>query len=355
VPLTVASSEPVIERHTEIGPLADEWDSLADRAGAPPFMRPGWFEAWLEAFTTHRFDLIAARQDGYLTGVLPLLRSRGGVLRAPANSHTPLGGALVDGSEAAAALARTVLDERAARIDFRYADPADPFLAHLRASGRRLIERTVSEQPWVDTSSGDFDAYLAGLARKHRKEAGRLRRKLEAAGELSFELADGLDGRLEELLVEGFAIEGSGWKTENGTAINSLKDAQTFYRRLSRWAAERGYLRLAFLRLDGRALAFDLCLEAGGSFYALKGGFDVEFRSLGPGVVLTYESIRRAFESEALHAYEFLGTSDEYKLQWTSATRPRVRFQVFSRSPLGLLQYAGWQHGRPLAKRLKRS
>ena len=353
--MTTASAEPVVERHSEIAPLAAEWDSLADRVGAQPFLRPGWTEAWLRAFTSDRAEVITVRQDGFLTGVLPIVHRGGGVITAPANSHTPLAGALCDGHAAAAVLAGEVLAARPARADFRYADPADPFVAHLRASGRRTIERTVSQQPWVDTSSGDFDAYLAGLSRKHRKEAGRLRRKLEAAGELTFEFADGSDDRLERLLEEGFAIEGSGWKTENGTAINSLEDAHTFYTELARWAAERGYLRLAFLRLDGLPLAFDYCLETGGAFYALKGGFDVEFRNLGPGVVLTHESLRRAFESESIHAYEFLGTADEYKLQWTSATRERVRFQIFSRSPVGLLQYAGWQHGRSLAKRLKRS
>ncbi|HKP88939.1 MAG TPA: GNAT family N-acetyltransferase, partial [Thermoleophilaceae bacterium] len=41
-------------------------------------------------------------------------------------------------------------------------------------------------------------------------------------------------------------------------------------------AAEQGWLRLAFLRLDGRAIAFDMCLEHGGAFYVLKGGFDPE-------------------------------------------------------------------------------
>lgn len=344
----------VVERHDDLSAVAADWDALADRLGAQPFLRPGWTEAWLAAFTTARATILTVRQDGLLTGVLPILHRGGGVITAPANSHTPIGGALAEGAEAAAALARALLDERPARADFRYADPADPVLAELRATGRRMIERTIAQQPWVDTSSGDFDAYLAGLARKHRKEAGRLRRKLESAGELTFDFADGTE-RLDELLEEGFAIEGSGWKTENGTAINSLEDARNFYPALARWAADRGFLRLAFLRLDGRPLAFDYCLDTGGSFYALKGGFDVEFRNLGPGVVLTHESLRRAFESESLRTYEFLGTSDEYKLQWTSATRERIRFQLFSKSPVGLLQYAAWQHGRSLAKRLKRS
>jgi len=32
-----------------IEPIAPEWDDLATRAGAPLFLRPGWFQAWWNA------------------------------------------------------------------------------------------------------------------------------------------------------------------------------------------------------------------------------------------------------------------------------------------------------------------
>jgi CelD/BcsL family acetyltransferase involved in cellulose biosynthesis len=278
-----------------------------------------------------------------------LHRTAGRVLAGTGNSHTPLGGSLVDGRPAAGALVDALLKIGHARADFVYADPADPALTELRKR-RPAIARVMSEPPYVDVS-GDFDAYLAGLSRKHRKEAGRLRRKLEAEGELSFEFADGSE-RLDELLEEGFAIEGSGWKTEAGTAINSDPAARRFYTAVARWAAQHGWLRLAFLRIAGRAVAFDYCLDSGGSFYALKGGYDTDYRRLGPGTVLTYESIQRAFADPGLRTYEFLGMADDYKLAWTDAKHERMRVQAFSRSPLGLGQLAAWRYGRPLAKRV---
>jgi CelD/BcsL family acetyltransferase involved in cellulose biosynthesis len=342
-------STPTVERHDAVAPIAAEWDALAARVGAAPFLRPGWIEAWSSAFGAPRLTILAARRGGELAGVLPLERRRGRVLAGTANAHSPLGGALADGPEAARALAGAVLAIPHARADFVYADPSDPVLEELRMR-RPSIARVQSEQPYVDTS-GDRDAYTAALSRKHRKELGRLRRKLEAAGELGFEFADGSE-RLDELLEEGFAIEGSGWKSESGTAINSSYAERRFYTEIARWAARSGWLRLAFLRLDGRAIAFDYCLDSGGSFYALKGGYDTEFRRLGPGVVLTHESIARAFADPGLRSYEFLGTADEYKLAWTDATHPRMRVQAFSRSPLGLAQLVAWRHGRPLAKRV---
>jgi CelD/BcsL family acetyltransferase involved in cellulose biosynthesis len=139
---------------------------------------------------------------------------------------------------------------------------------------------------------------------------------------------------------------------QGGTAILSAPAVERFYREVARWAAERGWLRLAFLRLDGRAIAFDMCLEHGGRFYVLKGGFDVDERKAGPGTLLTHHGIERAF-ALGLASYELLGQADEYKRSWTPLTRERVRFQSFPRGPAGAAEYVAWRYGRPLAKRAR--
>jgi hypothetical protein len=74
-------------------------------------------------------------------------------------------------------------------------------------------------------------------------------------------------------VMANHAIEASGWKGERGAAIISRPETRSFYTEVSRWAARNGWLRLAFLRLDGRALAFQCGLEDGGTHYFLKGGF----------------------------------------------------------------------------------
>jgi CelD/BcsL family acetyltransferase involved in cellulose biosynthesis len=104
-------------------------------------------------------------------------------------------------------------------------------------------------------------------------------------------------------------------------------------------------LQLAFLRLDGRPIAFDLCLRSGSVTYVLKGGFDPALRRFAPGLVLTYESLRRALET-GQSSYELLGDEETYKTMWTQTVRERVRFQAFSRSPRGRASHLAWTHGR---------
>ena len=353
-PAGVGDAAPSVDRYEALAPIAAEWDELADRLSAPPFLRPGWFEAWLRAYGDGRRVVLAARREGRLVGVLPLVLGRGAAA-APANWHTPVYAPLADGDDALRALASAALRERPSRLDLQLIDASDPCMPVLRAAvaERRLPseERVVARMPFVD-ATGDFGAYAATLAKKHRKEVARQRRRLAEEGTVEFQVADGRE-RLEELLDEGFGVEGSGWKTENRSAIVSKPHVEFFYREVGRWAARRGWLRLAFLRLDGRPLAFDMCIEYGGATYVLKGGFDPEYRRFGPGSLLTWDSLERAFADPAIASYELLGTDDPYKLNWTETVRERVRLQAFRRSPLGLAQLAAWRHGRPLVRRVR--
>ena len=54
-------------------------------------------------------------------------------------------------------------------------------------------------------------------------------------------LREGYD--LDELLDEGFRVEGSGWKQRQGTAVADNPHIGRFYRKFAAWAAERGWLR----------------------------------------------------------------------------------------------------------------
>ena len=41
--------------------IFDEWDALADRVAATPFMRPGWIAAWWRAFGSGKLEVLTAR------------------------------------------------------------------------------------------------------------------------------------------------------------------------------------------------------------------------------------------------------------------------------------------------------
>jgi CelD/BcsL family acetyltransferase involved in cellulose biosynthesis len=86
----------------------DEWDTLADRMHATPFMRYDWIAAWWKNFGRGEMRVLTARSGRRLTGLLPMLE-QGGTLRSPVNAHMPIFGFLAEDESTAAELATTVL------------------------------------------------------------------------------------------------------------------------------------------------------------------------------------------------------------------------------------------------------
>ena len=110
------------------------------------------------------------------------------------------------------------------------------------------------------------------------------------AGEVTLDVRDGTSD-LGALLEEGFRLEARPWKLAAGSAIRSAPTNVRFYTEGARWAAETGLLRLMFLRVDGRALAFGYCLRQDDTLWFLKLGMDDASAKLGPGMVLTHHLV----------------------------------------------------------------
>jgi CelD/BcsL family acetyltransferase involved in cellulose biosynthesis len=342
-----------VEVTRDVAGLAGEWDGLAERVRANPFVRSGWTAAWWQAFGRGSLEIVALRRDGQLAGVLPLRRIAG-VIASPTNWHTPVFGPLVEDRAAAASLFDWLLARGPRHVALSFLDTEDLALAALAdaaaAHDYRMAVRQRLRSPYLalGTGEGDADRKLTG---KRRREIRRRRRLLEDQGELAFEVSAGADGR-DELLEEGFRIEALGWKGARGTAIASRAQTRGFYDDVARWAAERGWLRLCFLRLNRRPLAFDLALEHEGHHYLLKTGYDPAYRAASPGVLLRHEAIARAARL-GLQTYEFLGQAEATKLEWTDTCRERVLVQTFRRSPAGALDRVISTHGRRIAGQVR--
>lgn len=331
--------------------LEDEWERLADSVDAAPWLRPGWVTAWWRAFGRGALEVQVVRRDGALAAVIPLER-HGARLSATANWHTPSVPVLAaDAAAAGEALATTLLDRaRHVSLAFVRTDDGvlDAWLSAAAATRRSHLVRTLERSPYIALRPG-LESWQDALGSKLRGELRRRRRRLEEQGEVAVDVRDGSQD-LDALLEEGFRIEAAAWKGERGTAIASDAATRDFYVSVARWAAARGWLRLAFLRLDGRPLAFDLCLERGGVHALLKTGFEPEARRLAPGLLLRDAMIRRAFDL-GLVTYEFLGADEPWKLAWTSTVRELKLLQAFAPTPAGRVERAAWAYGRPLAKR----
>jgi CelD/BcsL family acetyltransferase involved in cellulose biosynthesis len=168
---------------------------------------------------------------------------------------------------------------------------------------------------------------------------------------VELDVRDGATG-LDDDLRLAFELEGSGWKTENGTAIVSRPETLRFYEDLARWAARRGLLRLFFLRVDGRPIAVEIVLVAGRRSFDLKGGYDPEFRKYAPGRVMRDLLLAWA-EQNGIETHEFLGEPEAWKLERSHGLWTRYELVAVKGRLRGRAARAALVHGRPLVRRAR--
>lgn len=333
------------------GELAGEWDAVLP-AESHPFDLHCWYEAWWEAFGAgSELFVCTVRRDGVLAGALPM-RVEGGQLRGLVNSHSPLIRPLAADAAALRVLTEAALGAEPGLRELPGLPLEDPGLTQLRDSASGASRPTLVdpsyESPIVDTG-GDFEAWRKQSKPRWGAPLERFTRKMGRDHEAELrivELPEDLDAELEA----GFAVEASGWKGEAGTAILSSPETELFYRRVAAAFAARDGLRLSCIRLDGEAVAFDLCLLHRERLYLLKTGFDERFRRLAPGLVMRLATIQRCFEL-GLAAHELLGEATEWKLKFATGGRGHGTLRIF---PSGLAGRASYRYRKDLRPRLKR-
>ncbi|HET6448290.1 MAG TPA: GNAT family N-acetyltransferase, partial [Conexibacter sp.] len=159
-----------------------------------------------------------------------------------------------------------------------------------------------------------------GLSSSRRSALRRARRKAEAIGEITTELARPAPAQVDALLDEAFAVEARSWKGHAGTAVALNPQLDRFYRHYAHALAERAALRVELLRIDGTAVAMQIAVEWQARIWLLKIGFDEAHAGASPGQLLLGESVADAAQRE-LDGYELLGTP----AGWTEPWAPDLR------------------------------
>jgi CelD/BcsL family acetyltransferase involved in cellulose biosynthesis len=337
-----------------LGEIAQPWNDLLG-PGATPFDRPEWFAAWWSAFEDDmQLSACAAWRGDRLVGMLPLQRRSRHERTSLANDHSPLFRPLAADAAALDAVVAAALEHGTGGLVALGVPDGDPSLEALdRTAGglgmRRLIEPTRTS-PIVETA-GDPDAWRAQSKPRWRAPLERFRRKMGRDHDARLTIIEPPDD-LEVALTEGFAVEGSGWKGERGTAILSSPATEQFYRHIARVFHDRGELRLSSIELDGRLAAFDLTLLHENRLYLIKTGFEERFRALAPGLVMRLSIIERCFEL-GFDAHELLGDDSEWKRKFSTTARTHSTFRAFPRGALGASRYGYRAVARPRLKLLR--
>jgi CelD/BcsL family acetyltransferase involved in cellulose biosynthesis len=371
LPKAVGSTEPVVSRPSDlhvrfidsIDRLLDHnaaWDDLWRRSDvANPGARSAIIGNWVKHFAPNaEFRAIVVEQEGRWVAALPLVGRRlmklvtaGELTR---NAWSATGELLLDPDVDT----QRVLDRFVSGLGGiewpllcldQVAIEAPRWKAFLAALSRAELPYCVREHyrvARVDIGD-DWAAYESQLKGKHRRTRRRYARKFEQAGEGRLRvctepaLAD-LDG----LLRHGFEVEDRSWKGKQGTSILRKPGVFEYYSAEAQQLAETGELRLVFLELDGRPIAFTYLWSSQGVVYVVKTGYDAEFARLGPGQLMMMYLFEHLHADATCRLLDFAGPCAHWQEPWATSTYPVGRIIAATPHRLGremVRIYSTWQ------------
>jgi CelD/BcsL family acetyltransferase involved in cellulose biosynthesis len=339
--------------------IACAWRRLCDESGDEEvFYRPEWAQAYLQAFEPKAdVILISAWSGTKLRGILPLVRRRiivGGLpivkLTLPANVHSLRASLTVCPGEEGAAVLKALWAVTTDLPQWDTLDVAnvvegsglDRLIALARADGYRTARKRTSQTLHlsIDAStpekSGAQPPWLAGTRPKFRSHLRRAKRQLEEQGTLELKHYNEAD---PEALAKFYALEASGWKGAEGTAIKCDAHTRQFYDAVAQAAARDGYLSLDFLELNGKPIAGHFGFNLRGRYFLDKAGYDEAFRRHGPGQLLVNEILSQTRE-RGLREFDFVGPATWDESRWASARRTNYRIFIFRKNLYGALLHA---------------
>jgi CelD/BcsL family acetyltransferase involved in cellulose biosynthesis len=329
----------VIDSTRGLESLGGQWTNLGSQRFGP-VVSHDWFACAARVFSdSHggpgsRLHVVALWRGGRLGAVAPLVRIRArGIERLEFLGDRQLfepGQLLAADESALAALCQALVRQRMPLVLQRL-EADDPALALMRAAASergmlRIAERSASHCLARGTSWSRVSGSQANYRRKLRK--------LQALGTVNFAVEAPSAAQLAPLLEEAIGVESLGWKARVGGSLNANPRLGAFFRDLCARLAARDQLRIAALRVDGAAVAVQICAEQDGRLWVLKMGYDERFAECSPGLVLTNDLIRHTL-AERGAGFEFLGVAEDWQRPWNPHTRQHCALMFYPRTPGG--------------------
>lgn len=206
-----------------------------------------------------------------------------------------------------------------------------PTLSALQAafSGRGLVlVRPALGTPVIPLDESWCDP-LSHFNAGRRSDFRRAQRHADKLGTVTFETHTQVSGMaLDALLDEAYDVESRSWKGDEGTALQADPVRGRFFRHLAHAVAAEGQLYLAFMRIDGVAVAMQLAVVHDHALWLLKIGYDATVSRCSPGSLLMLHTLADAAQ-RGWRRYEFLGSPAPWTAVWTDILQPHVLVRCY--------------------------
>ena len=179
---------------------------------------------------------------------------------------------------------------------------------------------------YIDTAcitlAGSFDDYWEARGKNLRANLKKQRTRLAR---------EGIATRLEVLraphemaaaVADYGRLESTGWKGQQGTAVNAANEQGRYYQAMLEAFCARGAGSVYRYWFGEQLVAMDLCVENAEQIVILKTAYDETVAAgLSPALLMREEQVRQLFDEGRLARIEFYGRVMEWHQRWTSEVR----------------------------------
>jgi hypothetical protein len=316
--------------------LSRDWDALVLNAGVEhPFLSHTWLLTWWESFGKGKqLRVITLWLDDQLVAAAPMMIETAqmyGVkvkrLDSMYNFHTPRYDFIIaaDPSLAYPAIWKELSSPEGDwdLVTLAQLPCESPTIARMeqlaQSAGWNTGRWDAPPSPYIRLDCS-YEVFLSKLKGGHRYNLRKRYEKLCKLGAVDVEVITDKFSVRDVMVQDGLRIEAAAWKGREGTAMNSDPAVAEFYIRMGERAADLEWLRLTFLRINGRRIAFDYVIRYGRTLYGVKIGYDPDYHTYSPGNMLLNLILQDGCSAGASE-YDFLGVDDEWKFDWTKCTR----------------------------------
>ena len=165
-----------------------------------------------------------------------------------------------------------------------------------------------------------FKAYWDSRPSALRNSVKRGRRRLDAMGDWRIDIhapvVNSFSNEIENVISGYEEVYAKSWKKS--------EPCKEFIPGLIRISAQKGWLRLGLLWLDGLPVAVQLWLVADGKANIYKLAYVKGVERLSVGSVLTAEMMKYAMNVDKVNEIDYLSGDDAYKADWMELRRERI-------------------------------
>lgn len=195
---------------------------------------------------------------------------------------------------------------------------------------------TSESSPYL-TLTGSWEALVSSKQKKFRYKVNKREKELLNNSTLENIWFTGGDN-CDELINSILLIEKNSWKIQDGMDITSRPVETAYYRQLIPYLSQNRILLANLLKLDGVAIAYNLCYQMNGRVGQIKTSFDNSYQELSPGAMIIEEMLRYCYRHGFLE-FDFLGDVMPHKMAWTKEIRPHETVTLYNFHSKGYLIY----------------